>query len=112
MQRTPHFSAAEESTAQSIAWLDLSCLRNAGPSTAVHPAKRKLRADIICPRALSFTPLARFGAVESVVSQKRWRTVIEVRCSSRLKTESRRLLSQRSVAAHTAIQFQKQHTLR
>src|SRR4051812_40549707 len=42
------------------------------------------------------------------MSLRSWRIVIAVRYSSRLKIESRASLSRRSVAAHTAIRFQKQ----
>src|SRR4030095_3057905 len=112
MRRTPHFLTEAESMARSIAALDLSYLRNAGPLAVVDPVKRKLLADTDCVRALSFTRLVRFGEEASVVSLRRWRIVIGIRCSSLLKMESRQLLSRRSVAAHMAIRFRRQRRSR
>src|SRR5438045_6873347 len=107
MPPTRRFSAAEESMAQFIGPLDLSCLQSARPSAVVDPVKRKLPAAIDCPRAMSFTPLDRFGAVESVASLRHWRTVIGVSCRLRLKTESRRLTFRPSGAGNTALRVRK-----
>src|SRR4029450_13238904 len=105
MRQTPHVMAAGESMARFIAPLALSYLSNAGGSAVVDPVKRKLLADIVCLRALSFTRSARFGEEEKTVSPRSWRIVIGARCNSRLKMASRRLLFRRLVAAHMAIRF-------
>src|SRR6266513_6386724 len=108
MRRTPRFLAVAESMARFIAPLELNCLLNAGPSAVASPARRKLPADIVCLRVLSFTQLARFGEEENATNLRSWRTVIGAHCNSRLKMKLRRLPSRRSVAAHMAIRFQKQ----
>src|SRR5438094_4534009 len=108
MPRTPLFLAAAESMARSIAPLELNYLPNAGPSAVVYLVKRKSLADIVCQRDLSFTQSARFGEEEKATSLRFWQIVIGARCNSRSKTESRRLLFQRAVAAHMAIRFQRQ----
>src|SRR6187200_2568266 len=105
MRQTPHFLAAGESMARFIAPLELNYLQTAGPLAVVDPVQRKLLADIVCLRVLSFTQLARFGEEESAMSLRSWRIVIGTRCSSRLKMDSRRLLFRRSVAARMAIRF-------
>ena len=74
----------------------------------VDPAKRELLLDIICRRALSFTRLVRFGEEENTMSLRSWRIVIGIRCNSRSKMKSRRLLSRQSVAAYMATRFQTQ----
>src|SRR5712664_3597410 len=94
--------------ARFIAPLALTWLQNAGPSAVVDPVQRKSLADIVCVRVLSFTQLARFGQQENVMSLRSCQIVIGARCNSRLKMESRRLLSRRSVAARTAIRLQMQ----
>src|SRR6266498_1097288 len=108
MRRTPHFLAAAGSMARSIAALGLSCLRNAGPSAVAVSVKKKLLVDIVYLRTLSFTQLVLFGEEENSVRLRPWRIAIRVRCNSRLKMESRRSLSLRSVAAHMAIRFRTQ----
>jgi len=87
---------------------ELNYLPNAGPSAVVYLVKRKSLADIVCQRDLSFTQSARFGEEEKATSLRFWQIVIGARRNSRSKTESRRLLFRRSVAAHMAIRFQRQ----
>ena len=55
MRRTPHCSAAAGSTVQFIAPPGPSCSLNAGLSTVVGPAKRKLLADIVSTRFVIHT---------------------------------------------------------
>src|SRR5436190_21541930 len=112
MRRIPRFLVAVGSMARFIAPRELSYLQNAGPWAAVDPVKRKLLAHIDCLPASSFTQSVRFGKEENSMSLRSWRIVIAVRYSSRLKIESRASLSRRSVAAHTAIRFQKQRRSR
>src|SRR4029453_207972 len=107
MRQTPHFLAAGRLRARFIAPLELNYLQNAGPLAVVDPVQRKLLADIVCLRVLSFTQLARFGEEESAMSLRSWRIVIGARCNSRLKMDSRRLPSRRSVAAHMVIRSRK-----
>src|SRR4029077_11062064 len=109
MRRTLRCLAAGESMARFIAPLELNYLQNAGHSAGVDPLKRKLLADMVCLRGLSFTQLARFGEEESAMSRRSWRIVIRAHCNSRLKMESGRLRSRRSVAAHMAIRFLMPH---
>ena len=42
------------------------------PSAVVDRVKRKLLADIVCPRALSFTQWVRSGEEENIMSLRSW----------------------------------------
>src|SRR5438477_13110747 len=111
MPRIRPCSAAAELMARSIALLAQSCSRNVGRSVAVKWAKRRSLGDINCQRVSSFTRSARFGAAAAAAKRKFWQAATVTHCSSRLRTEARRLRFPRSVAEHIASRFQKQRRL-